>query len=234
MNSKHRPEFATWVPAAARERIIDKLAESDLAPQTRALLFRLAEFPAMKAVWDSGIGPEGFIIDAVVFRYGLAISLRPPVPKKRTDFEKYWKQYAPLVPVSAEGIALKAREMLDEMRERKADAQSFWESLWRGEHEMNFDKLAAVIEHTAVFYSNIAEERQKSIATLALPPPPRKLGAKRAREVWFSQAMSNWFVKGIGRPVDAVVETLTDVAFDVRGKLAPGTAKGRRRSAGKH
>jgi hypothetical protein len=235
VNSKHRPKFAKWVPAAARAWIIDKLAEPDLAPHTCALCFRLAEFPAMRAVWDGlrGIGHEDFIIDAVVLRYEWAISLRPPVPTKRTDFEKYVKQNT-LVPVSAEGIARKARMMLDEMRERQADAQFFWESLWPGERGMSFDKLAAVIEHTAAFYSSIAEERQKAIAALALPPPPRKLGAKRAKETYFSPLLSDFFAKTIGRPVDTVVEILTDVAFDLSGELASGIAKGRRRSAGKH
>ena len=234
MNSKHRPKFAKWVPAAARARIIDKLAEPDLAPHMCALCFRLEEFPAMRAVWDSlrGIGHEDFIIDAVVLRYEWAISLRPPVPKKLTDLEKYVRQYTP-VP-SAEGIALKARWMLDEMRERQADAQFFWESLWPGERGMTFDKLAAVIEHTEVFYRNIAEERQKAIAALALPPLPRKLGAKRAKETYFSRLLSVYFAKIIGRPADTVVEILTDVAFDLSGELAPGIAKGRRRSAGKH
>jgi hypothetical protein len=188
----------------------------------------------MRAVWNSlrGIGHEDFIIDAVVLRYEWAISLRPPVPKKRTDFEKYEKQYT-LEPVTAEGIALKARMMLDEMHERQADAQFCWESLWPGERAMTFDKLAATIEHIAAFYSNIAEERQKLIAALALPPPPRKRGAKRAQEMWFSQSMSKWF-ENTGRKADAVVEILTDVAFDLGGALAPGIAKERRRSVGKH
>jgi hypothetical protein len=236
VDSKHGPKFAKWVPAAARARILEKLAEPDLAPHTHALCFRLAEFPAMRRVWESlhGIGHEDVIIDAVIFRYELAISLSPPRPRKRKDFEEYLKKQDRIFPVSAEGIALKAQWMIPEMRELQADAQVCWESLWPGERAMTFDKLVATIEHTAAFYSNIAEERQKLIAALALPPPPRKRAAKRVQEIWFSQAMSKWFATNIGRPVDAVVEILTDVAFDLSGELAPGIAKGRRRSAGKH
>ena len=132
-------EFPSWVPAAARAGIINKLAEPGLAPHTRALCFRLAEFPAMKAVWDSlrGVGHEDFIIDAVVSRYEWAISLRPPVPKKRADFEKYLKQY-PTEPARAEHIGLNARMMLDKMHERRADAEfSLGEPLaWRARNEL--------------------------------------------------------------------------------------------------
>jgi len=237
VGSKYGPKFAKWVPAAGRARIIDKLAEPDLAPHTRALCFRLAEFPAMRRVWESfrGIGHEDFIIDAVIFRYETAISLPPPRPRKRTDFEEYLKNQNRIFPVSAEGIALKARLMLEEMHELQADAQFCWEWLWTGDRAMTFDKLVAAIEHTAAFYSNIAEERKKLIAAIALSPPPRKRVAKRAQEIWFSQLMSEWFATNVGRPVDAVVEILTDVAFDLGGELAPGIAKGRRRrSAGKH
>jgi hypothetical protein len=235
VGSKHGPEFDKGVPAAARARIIDRLAEPDLAPQTRALCFRLAEFPAMKDVWESlrGIGREDVFIDVVLSRYERATSLAPPLPRKRKDFEEHVKQYR-LVPVSAEGIAVKARRMVPEMRELQADARFCWESMWPGERAMTFDKLVATIEHTAAFYSNIAEERQKLIAALALPPPPRKRGAKRAQEIWFSQMMSDFFAKNIGRPVDGVVEILTDVAFDLGGELEAGIAKGRRRSSGKH
>jgi hypothetical protein len=89
MGSNYGPKFAKWVPAAARARIIDRLADADLAPQMHALCFRLAEFPAMKSVWESwrGIGHEGLFIDAVLLRYEWAILLRPPPLKKRRIFE---------------------------------------------------------------------------------------------------------------------------------------------------
>jgi hypothetical protein len=153
--------------------------------------------------------------------------------EKKANFREYLKQNR-IVPVSAEGIALKARMMLDEMRELQADAQFCWDRMWTGERAMTFDKLATAIEHTATFYSNLSEERKKALLALGLPPPPRKRAAKRAQEIWFSHMMSDFFATNIGRPVDAAVEILTDVAFDLGGELAPGIAKGRRRSGGKH
>src|SRR5262249_48427148 len=109
-----------------------------------------------------------------------------------------------------------------------------WERMWPGQPSMTFDKLVVLIDQSARFYESISEERQKAIAALALPPLPTKRGAKRAPETWFSRAMSDFFVKIFGKPSDAIFETLTDVAFDLKGRLEPDIARGRRRSAAAH
>jgi hypothetical protein len=82
---------------------------------------------------------------------------------------------------------------------------------------------------------NLAVElRSRSIAALADPPPPRKIGSKRAPEIWFSRALSRFFNTTAGRPMDATVEQLTVVTFDLEEDLDKGIAKKRRRTAGEH
>jgi hypothetical protein len=134
--------------------------------------------------------------------------------------------------VDAEGIALKARMMINEMYELHDDALFLWERMWPGDPSITFDKLIAMLEQTATFYDYVKTERRKAIADLDDPPPPRKRGAKRAPEIWFSRAMSKFFVRNAGKPMDETVELLTEVVFDRR--VEPGIAKKRRQTAGEH
>jgi hypothetical protein len=164
-------------------------------------------------------GYEHYLIDHVILKYKHAISIQ---------------QRPPIVLASAEGIALQARMMIDEMRAPPLhdDALFLWERMWPGDHSMTFDKLMATLEKTATFYDYVATERHNAIAAADDPPLPTKRGAKRAPEGWFSQAMSKFFLRHAGKPMDRTVEFLTDVVFDVQ--VEPGIAKQRRRAAGAH
>jgi hypothetical protein len=191
----------------------------------------------MRRVWEAWPKPlagyENFLIERVVWIYQLAISLPRPRPRNRQDFQQYLKDNR-IVAVSAEGVAIRARWLIDGMLDLQADTRFAWEKMWPGEPSMTLDKLIALIEQSATLYERMWEDRRKLIAASAVPPVPKKLGAKRASETWFSRAMSDYFILNIGKPLDVIVDTLTDVAFDLKGDLVPGIARARRRSAAVH
>ena len=235
MSAAGKPAFPKWVPKAVRKRIVDELAKPNLAPEIRKLCVRLAEREVMQDVYESLPRPwngyEHYLIDHVIGVFKRAISIQQRPPRRKRDFEEYLKHNR-LVPVSAELIALKARMMINEMRELHDDALFLWERMWPGDPSITFDKLIAMLEQTATFYDYVETERRKAIADLDDPPPPTKRGAKRAPETWFSRAMSKFFVRNAGKPMDTTVEDLTDVVFGVLTKA--GTAKKRRQTAGEH
>jgi hypothetical protein len=117
------------------------------------------------------------------------------------------------------------------MRALQIDSQDFWREMWPGDLKMSFEQVVALVDQTATFYWNLSKARQEAVEALSLPPPPRKLGARRARETYFSRIMSKYFDTTCGDPLDQVVLALTDIAFDRKGEIAPGAARSRRRSA---
>jgi hypothetical protein len=218
-----KPAFPKWVPKAARKRIVDELAKPNLEPEIRELCVRLAECEAMQDVYESLPRPwngyEHCLIDHVILKYRHAISIQQPPP---------------IVPDRAESIARTARMMIDEMRAPPLhdDALFLCERMWPGHPSITFDKLIAVLEQIATFYDYVSTERRNAIVAADDPPLPTKRGAKRAPEGWFSQAMSKFFLRNAGKPMDRTVEFLTDVVFDVQ--VETGIAKQRRRAAGAH
>jgi hypothetical protein len=197
----------------------------------------LAENVEMRDVWTNlppwFVDHEDHLVDNVIFAFQIATSVSPPPPRKKSEFAEYQKQHR-LYPASAEGIATTAQHLLGDMRELEEDARYLWDDRWPGDRSVTFDGLVALMEHVSTFYQHLAEARSKAIIDLLLPLPPRKRGAQRAQQTYFSRIMSIYFEIYCRRPMDALIETLTNIAFDLKGEMTPGTARSRRRSAPAH
>ena len=175
-------------------------------------------------------GREDWLIDQVLLAFQIASGLHPPLPRARTQFLEHITGH-PLVLPSAEGNAIYAETLRDRMRDLQPDSREFWREMWPGDPEISFDRLIALIDQTATFYWKLSKARQEAVAALSLPPPPRKRGAKRARETYFSRIMTDYFIRTCGGELDPAVVTLTDIAFDRKGEISLDMARSRRRSS---
>jgi hypothetical protein len=114
-----------WVPEAARRRMNELYTEPWVGDRGRALLQRLATYPAMKTeVWgelpSKPKGVEGRIIDRAVHAVMIFPRLRRPYPKTR----RKWREWAvhreknpPLPePAYASSLALALWEQIVELR----------------------------------------------------------------------------------------------------------------------
>lgn len=221
-----------WVPEAARRRINELRVASWVDDKGRALLQRLATYPAMRtAVWErlpsEPEGVEGKIIDQAVHALIIFPRLRRPYPKTPAgwrEWGKHLEKHAPLPePAHTSQLALELREKIIQI---KVDTDANWNRFWEGDKSITADQILAILEHLRLFYLRLDKEYRSFFAQF--PEVRRWRGAKAAQK-FLTEHLSNGMNETYGQPLDSIVAALVEVAFDLPQGLAAETVRGRRR-----
>lgn len=229
MSNARHPDFDTWVPSAARQKITELRQRPGFSSKEAALLNRLAKCLLMKTeVWaklpHKPVAMEGQIISLTFVGAQIAAALPPPPPRKRSELLEY-SQYL-TVPTFL-GAAVLADALLERMKETRSDLLDA--VMHDPESERGFGMALKTVEQIGELY-RLAYAGRKELIAAAKFPQVRKKGSKRAPEVLFSRFMSAQLQKLYRRPLDTVVAALTGVVFpNAQKTVGSDTIRDRRR-----
>jgi len=223
-------KIARWTPGAASQRITELLA-FDLTAREREILARLATYPAMRTdVWEK-LPPNPPNQQALIIQWSLeaayyATMIRPPKPTTKKAIATWRRRYPPIIAAEdVQGAAAQLKEMIIQYSPYGA---AHWAKLWPGDQDTSIDDAIKFVEHIEEYYRRL-EKKHRAILKAADLPYLRKKGAKNADQVYFGRVMSQRLTALYGRPLDAIVTTLTDVVFDLKSGPGEDIIRGRRR-----
>jgi hypothetical protein len=183
-------------------------------------------------VWEKfpkqHLGKEGLIIDLVLEAYDLfGLAMRyPPSGASKEAWERFSELAREHPPVSSpEAAGNITAELFRILLDWRSVAIAHWKHLWGGDQTINFDQCADVVAQLGFFFYRLEAERQAVIKSL----PPIKRYNKRSPHVFFTKVLSPRLESICGRPLDAVVDTLASVAFDLVAGVGKGAIRARRR-----
>ena len=222
-------------PESARNRITELSRQPGLTETSKKLLQRLDSHPAMKSeVWDKLPlelkNQEAQIINWVFYAFAtLPLHIRPPMPRSKSSAQ--WKKYRtnleqfppPAVPVHAANHALKLAEAMAQL---KPFTELLWARHWQGDVSITFDQAFATVNQLQLLYRNVAAKYDALIASL---PKVLRWDDKAHRRLsieFLSQRMKHT----VGRPHDAIVAALVEIAFDLSEGIPAEAIRGRRRT----
>jgi hypothetical protein len=225
--------FPDWLPPLARQRITELLAtplgEGDFG---RAMLARLATtYPAMKTeVWEKlpcePRGIEGNIIDWTFFAFTIFPSLRRPYPKTKDKWREWTKHRELHLPLAdPANLSELSNWLWEEIFKLKDVSDSYWPSLWEGDKSISPDQVLSILDHLRMFYARMDGEYR---ALLTMLPKVNRWNAKAAQK-FFTEYLSCRMRETYAQPLDSIVATLAEVAFNLPQGLAAETVRGRRR-----
>lgn len=222
-----------WVPENARQKLTE-LWNQYPDQEDRQRLHRLATYEAMETeVWKklhrlpgpshahASVVEDAFLLSS---SWLLSVVARPPPPKKATDLTRYLLENpSPSEPSDA---VVHAASLLKVMNAFAGDARAAWPSHWEGEMTISFDDARNLVFRIAEFYIALNEQHNEIIRRL---PKVKYRGAKYAKQNFFTQAISYRLLALYGKPLDSVVRTITDVAFDIRDTGSTDSLRKRRK-----
>src|SRR5262249_3558106 len=131
MADKNQSAFETWVPPAARQKISELRALTDLADDDHRLLDRLATYPLMRtAVWErlphTTKGAEDFVIWWAFIGGRSAAAYKPPLPRRAKQIGEHLQKYP--YTFDAEDVADSASQLLVAMNATSHHASGWWSS----------------------------------------------------------------------------------------------------------
>jgi hypothetical protein len=232
-------KFRGWVPAAAREKILELSQREDLTPDRLAVLYRLATRDLMRTgVWQklppSAAGMEGQIIEWIVLGLELAAAAQPLPPPRRKGttkseyYQKLHRYYTKKVPriFTAQDAAYRARWLLNAMDAIRGNAETVWD-----EQTLSYAAARNVVERLEQFFERL-EEIYQAVATDLKLPRIRKKRAANFKELYLSQFLSQRFIDRFNKPNNAIVGGLVAVALDL--DPGPDATTIRKRRRGEH
>ena len=213
-------EIAPWTPDAAKKVITEWLSLEGLIPRYRDILTRLATYETMKTdVWDklppSPPDQQGLIIPWSLDAAGYAAMIRQLKRKNKRA-------------LAAEDVQDAAAWLRGMIIEYFPYGAAHWVELWPGDQETSIRDAVEFVGCLEEFYGRLEIEHRAVIKTANLPYL-RKKGARNADQVYFSRVMSERLKGLYRRPLDGVVTALTDVVFDLGGRINEEKTRGRRR-----
>jgi hypothetical protein len=224
-------KICRWTPDAARKRITELLAIEGLTARERDILTRLATYPTMKTdVWAK-LPPDppdqqGLIIQWSLEAAHYAAMIRPPKPKTKKALAAWHQKYPPIISAEdVQGAAARLRGMIIEYLPYGA---AHWVELWPGDQETSIGDAVKFVGCLEEFYRRLEIEHRAAIKAANLPYL-RKKGVRNADQVFFSRVMSDRLKGLYNSPLDGVVTALTDVVFDLGGRINEEKTRGRRR-----
>ncbi len=224
--------YALGTPSRVKETIGAFLNAPDLyPPNVKSAIERLATYPAMTNLWRDRIPAEppdmeADIIGMAIIAYNRALSLLPPMPRKKAAVAEYLKQHD-IVPVSFAMIAEAASFVRDLLESVPSSGRSSWPE--KSPTGSTFEEAVKAIQDIVETGRRFDSEARAIEAELNFPKPPRRRGAIKAQRTYFGHIMSDYLVSIYGQPCDPMVNILEDVVFDLRGDIEEGTARSRRR-----
>jgi hypothetical protein len=226
-----------WVPDAARLRVVELQALPWLDEAERKLLDRLATYDTMKTgVWEKlpseAKGFEGSIIDWAWFAF--VFFRRRPRPYPKTKSKAKWDEWRKHLPRQTlpdfrhTGNLL--RIVLNQIIQHYGDAQAYWQRFWEGDKNLTLDRVIAIMDQVSSFYLKVDEEYQLVFRTL---PEVKRWSGRKPAQKFFTEFLSKQMTRAYGQPLDLIVATLAEVAFDIVEGVDAETIRGRRRTPGK-
>jgi hypothetical protein len=231
------PPIPDWVPDAARRTIAELRTYTWLDDAERELLDRLATYDAMKTgVWEKlpseAKGLEGSIIGWAWSAFVIFRRRRRPYPKTKSKAKwDEWRKHLPrqtLPDFRHTGNLLGT--VLDQMIRHYGDAQAYWQRFWEGDKNLTLDQVIAIMNQVSSFYLKVDEEYQLFFRTL---PEVKRWSGRKPAQKFFAEVLSKQMIDEYGQPLDPIVATLAEVAFDVVEGVGAETIRGRRRTPGK-
>lgn len=225
----------SWLPASARQKILALLKTPGLTDANRALLVRLATYPAMKTdVWNrlpsKPPGKEGVIIESAFHAITLYSIL--PVPRPSSTAKKgAWKKWADnltahppaLTPASAHA---RACLLVEAMNLLETDIAHCWPSYWDGPKNVSREQVVSIVKRLPNFFARMDGEHQRFIENI---PGVTRRGKRILPQRFFTLLLSKRLQEIYGKPLDTVVAALAEVTFDISDGLDAETVRGRRR-----
>jgi hypothetical protein len=231
------PRIPDWVPIAARRAIAELWALPWLDDAERELLDRLATYDAMKTgVWEKlPSEPKDFEGNVIHWAWVAFVCFRRrprPFPKTRSKAKwEDWARHLPKGPLPDFGhTGNLLRIVLEQMIRHYDDAQAYWQRFWEGDKNLTLDQVITITDQLSSFYLKVDTEYQ--VFFRSLPEVKRWSGSKPAQK-FFTEYLSKRMIEAYGKPLDPIVATLAEVAFDVSEGVGAQTIRGRRRKPGK-
>jgi hypothetical protein len=192
-----------WLPQSAGAAFTALFRIPGMNPDLTAMLERLATRSEMREAWARLPAEEtGTIANMAMLACSTALSIQP-------DSAVAKHRYRHSDPLTNAQIT----KMLIE-RLALSNAREWWLDFAPYEPRITFNELLELLETVARLFEHILAQRDSIARALMLPPLPRKRG-RSAPRVAFSAIMSYAFVKRCGTPLDTVVATFENVAFDL-------------------
>ncbi len=236
-NSRNDKKLPRWVPKAAQQKLRELMSSPSLKSNQRLVLDRFATRTEMKTdVWGKlpreQAGKEGLIIEwawyAVV---SFSTDLSPSERKSFTYSDvKNWDLLAREHPVftTPRFLVNLVALMLHYMKDWAALASTRFQPVTSG--VKSYDEAIDVITDVGIFFAQLEIERQKFLQQL---PAAGSRYSKKAHRAFFTRVMSQFFTESYGKPLDAVVSGLEQVAFDLLEGAGEAAVRDRRRTAKK-
>jgi hypothetical protein len=231
------PRIPDWVPDAARRKMAELWALPWLDDAERELLDRLATHDAMKTgVWEKlPSEPKDFEGNVIHCSWAAFVCFRRrprPFPKTKSKAKlEDWARHLPRDPLpDFEHTGNLLRIVLDQMIRHYGDAQAYWQRFWEGDKNLTLDQVIAIMNQVSSFYLKVDAEYQ--VFFRSLPEVKRWSGSKPARK-FFTDFVSKLMIEAYGKPLDPIVATLEEVAFDLAEGVSTETIRGRRRKPGR-
>jgi len=229
------PRIPDWVPDTARGMIAELRTRTWLDDAERELLDRLATYDAMKTgVWEKlPSEPKDFQGNIIHHAWVAFVTFRRhprPFPKAKSKGKLHeWAEHLPrqtLFPDFMHAGNLLRNNVLDQMIRHYGDAQAYWQRFWEGDKNLTLDQVIAIMDQVSSFCLKVDVEYQAFFRSL--PEVKRWSGSKPARK-FFTDYMSKLMREAYGKPLDPIVATLEEVAFDLAEGVSTETIRGRRR-----
>jgi hypothetical protein len=228
-------QIPVWVPEAAR-RCINELRKTPLGMDDEiggGLLTRLATYEVMKTeVWGKLPSvPNDFEANIITWAFRAFTvfpALRRPIPKKKSKIIELAGHQAKHPPLTDPGYVRDLTLLLwEKIFECKDETISYWDRFWEGEKSITPDKVLNILDQLMQFYARMDEEYQRLLASL---PKVTRWNSKAAQK-FFTDYLSRCMRETYGQPLDSIVATLTEVAFDLQQGVEAETIRGRPRMA---
>jgi hypothetical protein len=204
----------------------------------RELLDRLATYDAMKTgVWEKLPSEpkdfQGKIIHNAWVAF-VTFRRRPrPFPKTKSKAKLHeWAEHLArqtLFPNFGHTGNL-LRMVLDQINGHYGDAQAYWQRFWEGDKNLTLDQVIAIMGQVGLFCLKVDAEYQVFFRSL---PEVKHWGGNKPARKFFTDYMSKLMIETYGKPLDLIVATLEEVAFDVAEGVSTETIRGRRRKPGR-
>jgi hypothetical protein len=240
-----KPAIPKWVPLPVRAALIEIIENADLPSTVRKAIRRVSSSTAMRGVWEvlpgePEKGPE-LLVREIAIAVGMfderypRSRLPPPPPKRdRNSWDAWAAKVAehlrqnPSKPTLQDAF-FHAQALAEAMQLTTDDdiASGVWAMVGGKGPDVGFSEAKAVVERVGTFYAEmhrVVSELYKGLPTV------KSLGHRRAKEQFFTQAMSAAMQKTYGRPYDEIVATLAQVVFNRSGAVDADTVKKRRRA----